>query len=131
MDDSLWVAQSKKELEDIIAVANLFYKFTEIQVNPTKSMLVTNSSITDKSINFNGQQIIAIAPTQPFKYLGAWFSIDPGRSKVQKTIMREARQSIAKMHKAYITEKQAIYIINSVIIPRLSYRLYSTFLTPK
>ena len=84
-------SQSKKELENIIAVANSFYKFTGIQVNPTKSMLVTNSSIIDKSINFNRQQIIAIAPTQLFKYLGAWFSIDPGHSKVQKTIMREAR----------------------------------------
>jgi len=94
-------------------------------------MLVTNSPITDKSINFNRQQITVIAPTQPFKYLEAWFLIDPDRSKVQKTIMREARQSIAKMYKAYITEKQAIYIINSVIIPRLSYRLYSAFLTPK
>src|SRR6185437_11528925 len=131
MDDSLWVAQSKKELEDIIAVANSFYKFMGIQVNPTKSILVTNSSMMDKSINFNRQQIIAIAPTQPFKYLGARFSIDPGCSKVQKTIMREARQSIAKIHKVYITEKQTIYIINSVIISRLSYRLYSAFLTPK
>ncbi|CAG8660158.1 747_t:CDS:2, partial [Paraglomus brasilianum] len=96
MDDSLWVAQSKKELEDITTVANSFYKFTGIQVNTTKSLLVTNSSTTDKFINFNGQQITAIAPTQPFKYLGAWFSIDPAAQR---------------LYSAYFTPKQLELLI--------------------
>ena len=32
--------------------------------------------------------------------------------------------------KAIITEKQAIYLINNVLTPRLEYRLHSSFLTP-
>ena len=43
--------------------------------------------------------------------------------------MTEFKQCIGMMGKAIITEKQAIYLINNVLTPRLTYRLYSSFLT--
>src|SRR5207237_9994150 len=48
---------------------------------------------------------------------------------VKKVINKEICTCINKLQLAHITEKQAIYIINSVIIPRLSYQLYSTYLS--
>src|SRR6185312_9047334 len=43
--------------------------------------------------------------------------------------MTEFKQCIRMIEKAIITEKQAIYLINNVLTPRLTYRLYSSFLT--
>src|SRR6185312_2570742 len=43
--------------------------------------------------------------------------------------MTEFKQCIRMIEKAIITEKQAIYLINNVLTPRLTYRLYSFFLT--
>ena len=37
--------------------------------------------------------------------------------------------NLKKLQIAQIMEKQAIYIINSVLLPRLQYRLYSSFLS--
>jgi hypothetical protein len=91
--------------------------------------LVTNSTDSDNSILFDGEQLITINNRKPFKYLGAWFSTNKRPTLVQKEIMAEVTINLKKLHFANITEKQAIYIINSVIIPRFLYRLYSSFLT--
>src|SRR6185312_12709104 len=77
MDDSLWIAPNKKQLEKILTTANSFYKLTKIKVNPNKSILATNTCSQDKTINFEGQPIIAQKLSEPFKYLGAWFCLTP------------------------------------------------------
>src|SRR5205085_8367293 len=104
-------------------------KFTGIRVNPAKSVLATNLTLIDKTINFNNETITAVKKNEPFKYLDAWFFLSCNPSKKQKIIISEARSSLNKLQHVFITEKQAIYIINSVIIPRITYRLYSTFLS--
>src|SRR5260364_286411 len=129
MDDSLWIAPDKATLEKILNTANSFYKLTNITVNPTKSILVTNAKTDNKSIDFNNQTIMAINNNKPFKYLGAWFSLNPNPSPTQKTIISEFKQCIRRMQKAIITEKQAIYLINNVLITRLAYKLYSSYLS--
>ena len=121
MDDSLWVAPSKNSLQEILITANSFYKFARIKVNPSKSILATNSLSEEKTITFNNENINAINKSKPFKYLGAWFSFTSNPTNNQKTIISEANSCITKLQKSYITEKQAIYIINNIIIPRISY----------
>ena len=129
MDDSLWTAPDKKTLTDILQVANSFYKLNNICVNPSKSILVTNSETPDKTITFANDAIIAIEKRTPFKYLGAWFSLNMQLNIVQKIIFDEMILNLKKLQMVQITEKQAIYIINSVLLPWLQYRLYSSFLS--
>ena len=129
MDDSLWVAPSKTSLQEILTTANSFYKFARIKVNPSKSILATNSSSEDNYITFNKENIVAINRSKLFKYLGAWFSLTSNPIYTQKIIISEAYTCITKLQKSHITEKQAIYIINNVIMSRVSYRLNSSFLT--
>ncbi|CAG8774225.1 2172_t:CDS:1, partial [Ambispora leptoticha] len=116
-------------LTKILHMASSFYKFASIKVNPHKSILTTNSTTPDKSILFDNEQLTAIKNGTPFKYLGAWFSTSGKPISVQKEIIAEAIINLKKLQFAHITEKQAIYIINSVITPRLLYRLYSSFLS--
>ena len=40
MDDTLWIAQSKTELEQIINIATSFYQMADIQVNPINPYLL-------------------------------------------------------------------------------------------
>ena len=47
----------------------------------------------------------------------------------QKIILTEALSCATKLQKSFITEKQAIYIINNVIIPQIFYHLNSSFLS--
>ena len=42
MDDTLWISNSKPNLELIIQTATSFYQMANIQINPHKSVLITN-----------------------------------------------------------------------------------------
>src|SRR5207253_4190605 len=72
MDDTLWIASSKNELEQILELASSFFKMANLKINPLKSILSTNSK-NPSSINFI-QQTISLQPKNtPFKFLGCWF----------------------------------------------------------
>jgi len=72
MDDTLWIALSKNELEQILTLASLFFTIANIQVNLLKSILSTNSK-NPTPINFIQQTITPQPKNTPFKFLGCWF----------------------------------------------------------
>ena len=43
MDDTTWITESKEALEEILAIADDFYKLNNIQVNKSKPKLLVNS----------------------------------------------------------------------------------------
>ena len=72
MDDTLWIASSKNELEQILELALSFFKIANLKINPLKSILSTNSKNLS-SINFIQQTIFLQSKNTPFKFLGYWF----------------------------------------------------------
>ena len=72
MDDTLWVASSQAELNNIISIAESFYNMANIQVNPSKSILATNYKLdTYTPTIFNNQPLPLQPKHQPFKFLDA------------------------------------------------------------
>ena len=58
MNDTLWMADSKVDLQNIMAIANSFYTLNSIQVNWDKSVLMTNSrDSSDINFVFNDKNI--------------------------------------------------------------------------
>src|SRR5690242_5944892 len=124
MDDTLWVASSQTELSNILSIAELFYAMANIQVNPSKSILVTNNPPPHYiPILYNNHLLPLHSPKQPFKFLGCWFTLDNRQSKQTKLLIAESSQLIQIAKTKRITDSHARYIINTVIIPTLKYRL--------
>jgi len=69
MDDTIWIASTKNELEQITNTASSFFQMANIQVNSLKSILITNSPNTTP-INFINQTITPYPKHKPFKFLG-------------------------------------------------------------
>jgi hypothetical protein len=88
MDDTLWIAKSKDELNLITKTATSFYHMANIQINPTKSILATNSFTS--FLWFSGLLIYSIPKNQPFKFLGCWFTLNNKHSQTIKLIKEEA-----------------------------------------
>ena len=88
MDDTLWIAQSKDELEKITQMATSFYEMANLQINPTKSIFATNTKPT--SIIFCKSTLNSIPHNQPFKYLGCWFTLNNKQTHFIKLIQEEA-----------------------------------------
>ena len=130
MDDTLWVASSQAELVNILTIAESFYTMANIKVNPTKSILSTNSKpSTYNTIIFNSEPLALWPSNQPFKFLGCWFTLDNKSTKQSQLISLESSQLIRIANKKQITDSQARYIINIVIIPTLEYRLQNIVLS--
>src|SRR5260363_29681 len=79
---------------------------------------------------FQDQTIKNIDRNEPFCYLGTWFSRGKNNTCVHNKILHEAKAAIKRLCIAKIIAKQAIYIINSVIITCFTYRIQSTYLPP-
>jgi len=124
MDDTLWVASSQSELSHILSIAESFYAMANIQVNPSKSILVTNNPPPHYiPIPYNNHLLPLHSPKLPFKFLGCWFTLDNKQSKQTKLLISESSQLIQIAKNKRITDSHARYIINTVIIPTLEYRL--------
>src|SRR6185295_6796589 len=111
----------------IIATATSFYHMANIQINPTKSILTSNTS-SIAPIHFFNSLLILIPANQPFKFLGCWFTLNNSHTKQSQLIYDKAIQLINITGTKRITDKQAIYITNTVIIPTIEYRLYNIIL---
>ena len=127
MDDTLWISHSKEEMEHITSTAKSFYQMANLQVNPNKSVFATNSKPT--TISFINSTLKSIPTNEPFKYLGCWFTLNNKQSEQIKRIQQETYQLTYIANSKKITDKQITYIINTVIIPTLEYRLHNIVLS--
>ena len=120
MDDTLWIAKSKSQLNKIIKIATSFFQIADIQVNPNKSILVSNT-VDLYSIQFINSTITPISAKTPFKFLSCWFTLTNNQNAQINLISKEAFSLADILYTKNITDKQASYIINKVIIPTLEY----------
>jgi ribonuclease HI len=128
MDDTLWIAKSKQQLSEIITIATSFFLMANIQVNPQKSVLISNTEDLN-SIQFINSTITPISSKTPFKFLGCWFTLNNNQKAQIELITKEAFSLSDILNTKNITDKQASYIINKVIIPTLEYRLQNIILS--
>ena len=59
-DDTTWIANSKEQLRETIQIAEEFFKFNDIQINPLKSKLIvinSNIHIDDRKIIVDKQEV--------------------------------------------------------------------------
>ena len=78
MDDTLWMADSRVDLQNIMNVADSFYTLNSIQVNWDKSVLMTNIK-DSSSVNFMVSDKNILLSPLPVKhstrYLRVWISL--------------------------------------------------------
>ncbi|KAF8941983.1 hypothetical protein BGZ46_006854, partial [Entomortierella lignicola] len=63
--------------------------------------------------------------------LGVWVSADGKGAYTRKIAIQEVASICKVLSRKAITDKQAIYIIDNVLIPRILYRLKTTILTAR
>ena len=74
------------------------------------------------------QTIQAQSQNTPFKFLGCWFTAALKYTTQTKLIQQEALGLNNILKTKNITNKQVAYIINTVIIPTLEYRIHNIVL---
>jgi len=86
MDDTMWIAPTKDQLQEIVNTATTFFQLTNIQVNPTKSVLATITKQPNPEISFNNTKIKSINTKTCFRFLGCWYTTGKQHIPVYKII---------------------------------------------
>ena len=129
MDDTVWIAHTKSELEAMLKIADSFYILNDIKINKNKSILMTNEpkpndeGSTLCTLSF-GREDIKIKPTpknESVRYLGVWFNMTLNKSFVINQTKNELYSTSDKLRRKHITDKQMVYVFNTVILPRIEY----------
>jgi exonuclease III/ribonuclease HI len=140
MDDTTWINHNQRQLEHSLEIADEFYILNNIKVNKGKSVLLTNANTSDPSnplatkvtLNF-GRERINIQPArtdQSVRFLGVWINLDLKMNFVKAQIKDEVTKNCLIMKRKYLTDEHLLYVHNHVIVPRISYRMQLTVISP-
>ena len=135
MDDTLWIAKFRDDLNNIINIAESFYRLNHIKVNWDKSVLLINNSRQNQplicDINGNLTKIDPLSLNDSTRYLGLWISLGRNKTFTIKLLQNEIKNAVNIMFKKWLTDKQLVYIFNTVLTPRLEYRAQTIALSER
>ncbi|KAG9299076.1 hypothetical protein G9A89_020389 [Geosiphon pyriformis] len=96
VDDTVWIANSKQEMQSILDTASSFFRMVDIEINLDKT------------------ETMVVRPSKR-KSLLMWIRADKKNETVLKIIGSDIETVYGIIRKKHITEKQMIYIFNSVL----------------
>ncbi|GET56223.1 ribonuclease H-like domain-containing protein [Rhizophagus irregularis DAOM 181602=DAOM 197198] len=64
-----------------------------------------------------------------FRFLGVWFNVAGSRDFVKKQVARECNSFATTVRPAKLSAKQVVYLHNTILIPKLEYRMQVTHLS--
>ncbi|GET56229.1 RNA-directed DNA polymerase from mobile element jockey-like [Rhizophagus irregularis DAOM 181602=DAOM 197198] len=144
MDDSTLISSSKSGMESMLSITEEFYQINNTSANHNKYVLITNSlpssSVSSPSpVVFDLQlsglnkvpsiSIVPISMNSSFRFLGVWFNVAGSRDFVRNQVARECNSFAATVRPAKLSAKQVVYLHNTVLIPKLEYRMQVTHLS--
>jgi len=128
MDDANWISSTLEDLEDILEVADDYYKLTRAAINKDKFKLLTNAAPGQDSIPIRfGQAVVPIKPSHgTVHFLGVMINIHLNHSLVKKELKMHIRNFINVTKIKPITDRQFSYIANHVLFSQLLYKMRNT-----
>ncbi|RHZ74829.1 hypothetical protein Glove_219g90 [Diversispora epigaea] len=144
MDDTVWIANSKEQMQKLIKVAKSFFdliliilsqgqiSFDDMYiVNAAKlDLLILNSKNTRKenAIDFVNSKLMSHKARSSVRYLGVWISTDGRKEEQKKILIEKVIKSTNILRCKQLTDKQLRYIINHVIFSQIEYLLMNIIL---
>ena len=117
MDDTMWIARSKENMQQILDDAREFYKANDFQINSFKSVLIViinknRTIIQEVQAGLNKETVCRLGKKDFTRFLGVWIGSMNSKKDIILRIKKEVQNiSTALKHKK-ATEKQVSYILN-------------------
>ena len=84
-DNTTWIASSKEQLKEIIKIAEDFFKINNIQINLSKSKLITintKSNIKECKVIVDKQEVYTTKEKEAVRFLGIWIGQKVGKKQI-------------------------------------------------
>src|SRR3954449_11820582 len=79
-------------------------------------------------LNTSSFSITSLLPNSSFRFLGVWFSLTNNIPFVKKQCRMEYQLFANKLNRKMLTVRQLTYLHNSVLLPKVKYRMMCTIL---
>ncbi|RHZ44904.1 hypothetical protein Glove_707g107 [Diversispora epigaea] len=126
VDDTNWFASNRENMKKILKIANEFYCMNDIAINKSKSHLIAinvEGSERTRGVKMGDTFLQPVAKDFPVRSLGVYIT-ETYSKQYQKDRLKKLTDYMALILRGKpITDKQAIYIFNAVVIPMLEYSL--------
>jgi len=131
-DDTQWIAPSQAQAQRIVDISNEFFELNDIMINGSKTEILTiNPEIPnyeDRHI-FMGRdrtKILPLKKTEPMRILGVWYTEQGENAHIRSSVTNEIKNFARLFRYKRINISQLTYINNTVLLPRLEYRMKCT-----
>ncbi|KAG0074894.1 hypothetical protein BGZ93_004372, partial [Podila epicladia] len=131
VDDTTWLGNSKENTQAILDVATSFFKLNGVQINAKKTVLIAiNNSDKGTPLSFGtpAEEIQPLGRNEDTRILGVFVSTTGSPTPTTQRIATATDTMCNILRRKAITDRQAAYIINSVLLPQILYRSTLTIL---
>ena len=134
MDDTSWLARLQTDLEQMLGIADKFYDLNNIQVNKLMSVLFTSEDTYDVDHNiykvklkFEKKLVRLLLQRKMNQYVflvyGLIYPLNGNIFFHNIKILLNIKSACNIMHFKKLTDKQLVYLFNTVIVPCVKYCL--------
>ncbi|PKK55963.1 hypothetical protein RhiirC2_801066 [Rhizophagus irregularis] len=129
-------------MEHMLSITEEFYCLNNTSANHNKYVLATNAVAAFQDLSpiafnlltssLNSTPNITVTPipmSSSFCFLGVWFNINGSRNFIRQQLKQECNSFSAILRPAKLTVQQVVYLYNTVLIPKLDYRMQVTHLS--
>src|SRR3954451_11761891 len=141
MDDTTLISSSIEGLINMLNLADEFYEMNNTKINFDKAELISNRDPQDPTkaasllpssyqcnLTSSSFSITPIPQRTPFRFLGVWFLLSNNISFVKKQCQMEYQLFANKLNRKMLTVRQLTYLYNSVLLPKVEYKMMCTIL---
>ncbi|CAG8853881.1 3991_t:CDS:1, partial [Gigaspora margarita] len=103
-DDMTWLASNKSQLEQILQIAEDFYKMNDIQINNKKSkLMIINPSVSKESrkIKIGGDWLYEEKNSKVIRFLGIWVD-----NRLNEKQIKEKAKSLVRVTAGILSSKK-------------------------
>src|SRR6185436_16783481 len=132
MDDTVWVANNKYNLQKMLNITQEFCNIVDIAINPSKSQVIhinPKSEEKNSPIIINEQAVIPVGKNEPVRYLGVWLTQSGKKTFQRNLISTKVTNACRILNWKKATDKQIRYIVNQVVFPQIEYLLTDLILS--
>ncbi|KAF9276740.1 hypothetical protein BGZ74_003547, partial [Mortierella antarctica] len=132
VDDTTWTASSRENLQGTNNIATTFFQLNAIEINPAKlklTVVTPTSNVDEHSVSLAGSVASALPLATAARMLGVGFSADGSSNSTQALVHDEVTSICSMLTRKSVTDVQAIYIVNNVLILIILYQLTCTVLS--
>ena len=114
-------------MQHILDTSMSFFDLHDIQINASKTVVMALNTTDDNNppLHFGNPPIDLhpIPKSTATRILGVWVAMDGNNKMTKQLVSEEVKMVSSTITKKAVTDRQAVYLINNVLLPKINYRL--------